>query len=472
MKRAALLTLLSLVSLGAACSAPGGSGPRLGEIVAAASAHGEYDYGFDPSGLATSIGTTGAAVTIVRAGSTLSAGADTYRFDPLGRVVAIDALTLAYGADGQIAQASEGGVTVSYLYDEDGQRILKSKGGVPTAAYVAAGYLTATELAEPVHVGRRTVGLLRNGAFSVTATDMRGTVQADTNGTPRLASPFGARPVQPDVAAALDYATKGFDQDLGAVRMGVRDYDPRIAGFLQPDPAFLLQPEQCMASPVECNLYGYARNRPLDFRDPAGTQAEATEGEPTPPQTGPLGPMAVPQSEQITNEELLSFRRPGEVRIEAHMNGDLVGTLRVTVGDQVLLESQSTNRTDKVSKLSEVPSGDRVAGSHMPLRAGTYEVHGTDNGSDGQFPSGAVRIVAPGAGSWASRDQGIRIHADVLSRQSHVNKSVQAAVRAGDRPDWNVGTNGCFRVEQGKIPDLARMVDEYHITRMDVAYDR
>jgi RHS repeat-associated protein len=176
--------------------------------------------------------------------------------------------------DGQIDHATRDAQTISYLYDEGGQRILKSTNGAALVAYVEGATVTATELDEPVRVGNSAVGLLRNGSFALTANDVRGTVEADTGGAARLASPFGARPVHPDVAATADYAATPYDADLGADRMGVRDYDARIGRFLEPDPLFLEHPEKCADSPIECNLYGYARNRPLDFVDPKGTEGK------------------------------------------------------------------------------------------------------------------------------------------------------------------------------------------------------
>ena len=62
----------------------------------------------------------------------------------------------------------------------------------------------------------------------------------------------------------------GYDADLGTVRFGARDYDPRLGQFWTPDPAFLESVEACAASPDECNLYGYAGGNPLRFIDPSG----------------------------------------------------------------------------------------------------------------------------------------------------------------------------------------------------------
>jgi RHS repeat-associated protein len=251
----------------------------VGRVVEAATASGQYLYSFDPSGLPTSVGTSGASYAIARQGSTLTAGTSVYGYDSLGRVTSIDAMVLSYGPDGQIAEASNGNVTESYLYDEYGQRILKSTNGVPAAAFVDEGTVTASDLDEPVRVAGVLAGLIKNGSFVFAAADVRGTVQADSDGTQRLASPFGARAVHPDVSATIDFAASEYDADLGTERMGVRDYDARIAQFLQPDPHFLEHPEECVKSPVECSLYGYARSNPTTFVDPTGTAGDKPEAE-------------------------------------------------------------------------------------------------------------------------------------------------------------------------------------------------
>jgi RHS repeat-associated protein len=232
-----------------------------------------YGYAFDASGLPLQIREDGTTTNLIDAGSTLSAGALTYAFDDLGRTVGRGTMSLSYGPDGQLATAAQGGRTWSYIHDEAGQRLAKLENGAVLAALLPEGWLDAGQLVESVKVAGRTVGLVRNGVYEPVATDLLGTVLADADGTPRIASPFGKRDVHPDRAAAIDYVEKGFDADLGLVRMGVRDYDPQINRFTTPDPMFLEAPERCLGSPGECSLYGYARGNPVVFTDPGGEQA-------------------------------------------------------------------------------------------------------------------------------------------------------------------------------------------------------
>lgn len=65
------------------------------------------------------------------------------------------------------------------------------------------------------------------------------------------------------------------DDDTGLYDFGARYYDPKLGRFITPDPLFLNQPEKCILSVRECNLYQYATNNPIKFKDPTGTEVIA-----------------------------------------------------------------------------------------------------------------------------------------------------------------------------------------------------
>ncbi|GEL69681.1 RHS repeat-associated core domain-containing protein [Myxococcus virescens] len=250
-----------------------------GFLVSAVDSQHAYQYGFDDSGLPTFIEEQGARRNFSRQGNTLTVGGISHVFDAMGRIVSKGDLSLAYGPNGQVATATSPQGQWAYLYDETGQRLLKLEAGNPIAGYLDGGvYLDATGLTEPFRYGGQLAGLIKNGQFQMVATDLRGSIVADTDGTTRWVSPFGNRSTHPDIAAALDYTQNGYDADLGVIRMGMRDYDPTLNLFLTPDPLYLEDLERCSDKPVECNLYGYARNAPLNLVDPSGLDTVVLHG--------------------------------------------------------------------------------------------------------------------------------------------------------------------------------------------------
>ncbi|MCY1047263.1 N-acetylmuramoyl-L-alanine amidase [Corallococcus sp. bb12-1] len=235
-----------------------------------------YDYGFDPAGLPTLIAQDGVQRVFSVQGNVLTAGSVAYTFDDLGRTVSRGDTRFEYGPHGQVARVVRDTSEWRFLYDESGQRLLKLVGSTPQVAYLDGGrVLDVNGLTKPFRFAGQVVGLVHEGTFQLLGTDARGSVMADADGQLRLASPFGARTTRPVSAAVVDFVEKGYDADLGLVRMGARDYDPELNRFLTPDPLFLEQPMLCVESPVECNLYAYARNAPTRFVDPSGFKAKA-----------------------------------------------------------------------------------------------------------------------------------------------------------------------------------------------------
>jgi RHS repeat-associated protein len=244
------------------------------------SAHDEqhaYDYRYDLTGMPTSIAEDGVIRELKRTGDVLLAGDVEYRFDDLGRVVQRGDLSLKYGPDGQISTAQRGEGAWTFAHDERGHRLLKRTQGKPVAAYLERGYLDENGLMETFTFAGRPVALLTSIGVSPLVTDFIGTVIAEKDGHPQLPSPYGQRRIHLASSAIVDFAAKGFDGDLGVLRMGVRDYDPYATQWLTPDPLYLEQPNKGIASPVQLNLYSYAAGDPLSFRDPSGKAAEGAD---------------------------------------------------------------------------------------------------------------------------------------------------------------------------------------------------
>jgi len=231
-------------------------------------------YSYTAAGLPNQVTDELGTRTVFRGNAnTLTVSGIRYEWDSSGRLLARGGATFTYGPDGHLSEAQIGGRSITYAYDAEGNRLLKFEDGAPVAAFVGGAYLTDDTVVAPIKGGGRLLGVLEGGEFQLQATDPRGTVLADRDGTPRLASPYGVRETRPDLSAALDYVEKGYDADLATVRMGVRDYDPLLGQFWTPDPLYLEAIEKCAESPVECNLFGYALNDPLRYIDPDGRGA-------------------------------------------------------------------------------------------------------------------------------------------------------------------------------------------------------
>ncbi len=244
-----------------------------GELTTASDGSASTSYTYTSSGLPLDIRDDLGQRRVRPSGSTLDVGGVAYRWDAAGRVVRRGDTSFEYGPGGELDVARRGARTVRYFYDEANLRALKTVDGIPVRADVEGAVLTAAGLVLPVEIDGITVGVIDAGRFRTIATDARGTPISDEAGAEHLGSPYGARTTRGARAETLDFTRLGYDADLGSVRMGARDYDPTLSQFWTPDPLFLENLEKCQGSPLECNLYGYAKGNPLSFVDPRGTQS-------------------------------------------------------------------------------------------------------------------------------------------------------------------------------------------------------
>jgi len=204
-----------------------------------------------------------------------------YELDSLGRVIKSAVKTadekttnaeFKYGPHGRVESIKKAdGTLVSYHYDETGKRIAKAVNGKITETYFGNHVVTNGHVYQPFKLGGVAVGVLEDAKFISLATDFKGSVLQDKTGKMDVPTAFGERKAErTEHASVIDYVAQGYDPDLRAYRMEQRDYDPVAKRFLTPDPLFLEDPEKCVDSPKECNLYGYAAGNPVSFVDPSG----------------------------------------------------------------------------------------------------------------------------------------------------------------------------------------------------------
>ncbi len=190
-------------------------------------------------------------------------------FDDAGSLIGKGKQRYHLGPHGRIASFMSDRSVIKYAYDENLHRVGKYKDG--ELAYVRFEGLIGT----PAHVYEKLtiegmdVGLIIDGHFQFALFDQVGSLIATDNFF-SMPSPFGERDVCFDLQEHFDFASHGRDKDTGFISMGVRDYDPEQHRFISADPFFLEDLDACSASPVDCDLYSYARNNPLLYVDSNG----------------------------------------------------------------------------------------------------------------------------------------------------------------------------------------------------------
>ncbi|MET8198030.1 HNH/endonuclease VII fold putative polymorphic toxin [Micromonospora taraxaci] len=185
---------------------------------------------------------------------------------------------LTWDYEGKLASAVDSGGTTSYIYDADGNRLIRRD---PTGStlYLPGG----TEVRKPTSgnaVGTRyysgTAGPIAvrtsAGTLDWIVNDHHGTAEATISNTNlavtrRRSLPFGAQRGSTPTTwpSAMDKGFVGGTQDpTGLTHLGAREYDPALGRFISVDPLI------DTADPQQWNGYAYANNTPVSASDPDG----------------------------------------------------------------------------------------------------------------------------------------------------------------------------------------------------------
>ncbi len=214
---------------------------------------------------------------VTHIGGTAS-GNQKYWYDANGnatrRINGTQDITLSYDAENRLTSLS-GGVTASYVYDGDGNRVKETTGSVNTVYigayfewtgstttmkkyYSAGGTRVAMRTGSSTlnyllsdHLGSQALTLTSAGARLATNTELRyypyGVVRYTAGTTP----------------TSFNFTGQRKDSGSGLLFYNARWYDPQVGRFLQAD---TLVPNP--GNPQALNRYPYTRNNPLRYTDP------------------------------------------------------------------------------------------------------------------------------------------------------------------------------------------------------------
>jgi len=210
-----------------------------------------------------------------------SVGADLFAYDAAGnttrRKVGAADQSLVWDAEGNLESVTEAGKVTSFVYDADGDRLIRK---TPTDATL---YIDDMELR--LDLAKNTVEQTRyytiggkpvavrtaDNQVSFLAADHQGTAQAAVRASSgelavRRTTPFGEDRGSPPAwwPGQRGFVGGGQDATTGLVHLGAREYDPKNGRFLSVDPVIDETDSQ------QLNGYAYASNSPITMSDPDG----------------------------------------------------------------------------------------------------------------------------------------------------------------------------------------------------------
>ncbi|GEK01948.1 hypothetical protein TNCT1_42240 [Streptomyces sp. 1-11] len=215
-----------------------------------------------------------------------SGGTDSYGYDNAGqqttRTVSGVATSVAWNDLHQVGSITGGGETSTYVYDGDGQPLLRTSKAENVLYFEghelhkasSSGTILATRYytAGNASVAMREADGTTNGKLSWLLSDNQASTQlviTAVGGTVlrRRYTPFGAaRSTGSSLPSSTDRGFVGGQEDdsTGLSLLGARMYDPSLGRFLSTDPL------TAAGEPQSLSAYSYSNNDPVNFADPTG----------------------------------------------------------------------------------------------------------------------------------------------------------------------------------------------------------
>jgi RHS repeat-associated protein len=219
-----------------------------------------------------------------------SVGGQPYSYDADGNLTSGGTRTsLIWDTENRLTSVTNAGVTETYGYDADGERITRTTAGVTTVYLGGLWEETSAGAVKQYYSFNGTVVAVRDSSLGVSYIhgDHLGSVSATTGvqAGGQTFGPWGNLTSGGSSATSRNYTGQYLDSTTGLLYYHARYYDATLARFISADSVVPGQTATSGApNPQQLNRYNYVANNPLTSNDPSGHTA--SDGK-----DGPVGPV-------------------------------------------------------------------------------------------------------------------------------------------------------------------------------------
>jgi RHS repeat-associated protein len=190
--------------------------------------------------------------------------------DDNGTVTTTDDRTIIWDVENRPKSIAKDGVTTTFVYDGDGNRVKQTVGGVTTTYVNKYFEKTGDNVTTSYYLGSKLIAVRTGTTLSYILQDHLGSTSGSANSSGALASTllyysFGATRASTGTSPTGKKFTGQRLDSTGLYYYNARYYDPSIGRFISPDS---IVPD--WKNPQTWNKYSYVLNNPLKYTDESG----------------------------------------------------------------------------------------------------------------------------------------------------------------------------------------------------------